>query len=358
MNEKELRRLIAKEARKVITEGKKNSYSLNFLLEDDQSGKEKESPKKLDISKGPTTALAFLNGPGSDPRVRALLNSGRRDGDPADEAAGISEGSSTLGNLIPTQVEIELTKSIAFPLSKFDFLKKMIGGGVQRVGPPGNDMIVTSGNLIIDGHHRWSSLFSVAGPEGQIASIDIGLAEKDAPSVLAIVQTAIATTLTSGEPVPKAKAGGMNILGKGKDELVQLITSAAGKGGEAGEILSDKFVQSCIDDPEVNSHFGLEGINEIEPARERIIEKVADNLSMMNQPAEGAPPRVDMPQLDQAKGGVAGALDKLKAGKVNYKAPFKVISKDDDEEKTQKESSKIKGDLVLERWQKIAGLVK
>ena len=358
MNERELRRLIAKEARKALTEGK-SKHSLKFLLEDDQGDKEKESPKKLDVSKGPSAALAFLNGAGADPRVRALLNSGRKDGIPADESADVSEGSATLGELVPTQVEIELTKSIAFPLSKFDFLKKMISGGVQRVGPPGNDMIVTSGNLIIDGHHRWSSLFSVAGPEGKIASINVGLPESDAPSVLAIVQTAIAATLKDGEQVPKAKAGGMNILGKGREELVKLITSAAGKGGEAGEILSDKFVQSCIDDSEVSSHFGLEGIKEIEQAREKIIDKVADNLSKMNQPADGAPPRVDMPQLDQAKGGVVGALDKLKTGRVNYKAPFKVVAKDDEEENVQKqESSSIKGDVLLERWQKIAGLIK
>jgi hypothetical protein len=38
MNERELRRLIAKEARKALTEGK-NKYSLRFLLEDADPGK-------------------------------------------------------------------------------------------------------------------------------------------------------------------------------------------------------------------------------------------------------------------------------------------------------------------------------
>jgi hypothetical protein len=316
------------------------------LLEaDEKEGAEtdlKDALKDFDVSKGPSSAVEWLNGPGADKRVRALLDAGEKDGSIDDEAAKVSEGSATLGDLVPTQIEIELTKSIAFPLSKFDSLKKMISGGVQRVGPEGNDMIVTSGNLIVDGHHRWSSLFSVAGPEGQIASINISLPEKDAASVLAIVQTAIAAT-TPG-PVPKAKAGGMNILGKGKDELVELITSAAGKKGEAGEILSDEFVEQCINDSQVSKHFGLVGKKDVSAARAAIIEKVAENLSQMNQPAEGSPPRVDMPQLDKAGKGIPGVIDALKSGEVNYKEPF-----------GEGRRSKM---LTVERWQRLAGIIK
>lgn len=359
LTESQLRKIIRNETKSVLREAtsprKRSLVSLIFEEEDIAKGEELE---KLDVSKGPTETIAWLNGPGADPRVRALLNSGRRDGAPTDEAAKVAEGSATIGNLKPTQIEIELTKSIAFPLSKFDSLKKMISGGVQRVGPPGNDMIVTSGDLIIDGHHRWSSLFSVAGPDGQIASIDISLPEKDAGSVLAVVQTAIASTLTGGEPVPKAKAGGMNILGKGKDELVKLIESAADSGGgEAGAILTDEFMKKCLGDKQVSSHFSLEGITDLAEARKKIIDKVADNLSKMNPPAEGAPPRVDMPQLDQAKGGVQGALDKIAAGKVNYKPPFDVV-KDKKDSADKKESLKRSEDVLIERWQRLAGLVK
>lgn len=81
-------------------------------------------------------------------------------------------------------------------------------------------------------------------------------------------------------------------------------------------------------------------------AREAIINRVANNLSQMNQPADGAPPRVDIPQLDKAGSGVMGALDKLASGEVNYKAPFK------------KESSSNEGEILIERRQKIAGIIK
>ena len=376
----QLRNLIANETRSILKETSPRRRSLKSLLpqlfeEEDKKG---DSDIELNISKGPSAAVKYLNGPGADKRVRALLAAGTEDGDIDDESAKYKEGSASIGNLVPTQVEIELTKSIGYPLSKFDSLKSMIAGGVQRIGPSGNDMIVTSGNLIIDGHHRWSSLFSVAGPGGEIAAINVELKEKDAASVLAIVQTAIAATLSGA--VPKAKAGGMNILGKSEKEIAGLMRKAYESGqGEAGPILTDEFVESCLQDDGVAKHFGLEkvkgsfGIGNIKDAkkksdktkteslirekaelnrkalaaaREIIINKVANNLSKMNQPAEGAPPRVDMPQLDKAGGGVMGALDKISSGEVNYKAPFK------------KESSSYEGEVLLERWQKLAGIIK
>jgi len=370
LTESQLRNLIRKSVRRALLEAEEAvDPNATGALDD------------LSVSSGPSDTVKFLNGPGADPRVRALIKAGTADGAPEDEAASISEGSATIGELVPTQIEIELTKSIGYPLAKFESLVKMISGGVQKIGPPGNDMIVRSGNLIVDGHHRWSSLFSVAGPSGQISSIDVALPEKDAASVLSIVQTAIAATLDG--PVPKAKAGGMNILGKGKDEIAGLIRKAYESGeGEAGPILTDEFISNCMANPKVNAHFGLSQIvgpkkadeeknesygrgsllgekksklgnkyedrSRIGAARTKIIDVVANNLSQMNQPADGSPPRVDMPQLDKAGGGVAGALEKLQSGDVNYKPPF-----------TAKESRARRDDsIVLERWHKLAGLIK
>ena len=391
LNETAFRRLIRKETL-AMSHGNRSRF-FDRLLEADEA-----DMSGLDISKGPTAAIAWLNGPGADPKVRELLARGLEDGSPNDEEAKISETSKTIGDLEPTQREIELTKSVAYPLANFDAMKNMISGGVKKIGPPGNDMIVTSGNLIIDGHHRWSSLFSMAGPEGQIAALDIELPEKDAASVLAITQAAIASTLTKGQPVPKAGAGKSNILGKSKDQIFTLIMDVYKKGGgESGAILTQEFMESCMQDPAVVKHFGLQEVSELgnlggiedargrkgsggaadatksqveaalrgrnynsrsghgnmwllserpnvgalrrqaNMAREIMVEKIADNLSQMNNFAEGSPPRVDMPQLDKAVGGVRGALDNLEAGAVNYKAPF--------------------GESV-ERWQRLAGIIK
>lgn len=390
LTESKLRKIIGDEIKTVIAE----SSQAFLIVEDENASPEQDKAvknpsaaiKDLNVGAGPSATVQWLNSAGADPRVRALLNSGKKDGSEEDEAAKVTEGSATIGKLVPTQVEIELTKSIAYPLANFGSLKKMISGGVQRIGPAGNDMIVKSGNLIVDGHHRWSSLFSVAGPAGIIASIDIELPEKDAASVLAIVQTAIAATLDG--PVPKAKAGGMNILGQSKDAIAKMIRSAYEQGeGEAGPILADDFISECLADPMVSKHFGIDvirkefGISTVPEDKERaetssaktesllrekpesgsanrkaiararavIIDKVAQNLSQMKQPAKGAPPRVDMPQLDKADGGVQGVMDKLASGDVNYKPPFGQL---------QAAGYKPEGTVIVERWQKIAGLIK
>jgi hypothetical protein len=376
-NEQKLRKFISNEIKTVIKESIRPRRTLASLIFEADEKKDDSAATTLDISKGPSAAISFLNGPGADKRVRALLAAGTEDGSTEDESAKITEGSAVIANLIPTQVEIELTKSIGYPLAKFDALKNMIAGGVQRIGPSGNDMIVTSGNLIVDGHHRWSSLFSVAGPGGEIASINVELQETDAASVLAIVQTAIASTLDGA--VPAAKAGGMNILGKSEKEIAGLIRKAYESGqGEAGPVLADEFVEKCLQDDGVVKHFGLEKVKgsfgiasvadakteslirekvelnrkALAAARQIIINKVANNLSKMNQPAEGSPPRVDMPQLDKAGGGVMGALDKLSSGEVNYKEPFK------NKTPVKKESSSNEGEVLIERWQRLAGIVK
>ena len=120
LDESKLRRAIKSEAAKVLLESSRRNRLVDLIFEED------EVLQGFDISKGPSAAVAFLNGPGADKRVRALLDAGKEDGDEGDEAATVTEGSSaTIGGLVPTQVEIELTKSIAFPLASFEELKKM-----------------------------------------------------------------------------------------------------------------------------------------------------------------------------------------------------------------------------------------
>lgn len=306
--------------------------------------------KHLDVSKGPTETLKFLNSPeGRDPRVRAVLGAGLDDGSEKDESALLKATAVAVGGLVPTQIEIELMKSISWPLANIKQLKSMVAPGVHKIGPPGNDKIFRSGKLIIDGHHRWSSLFSVTGPGGKIASINLAIPENDAKKVLASMQVAIAATFTGGEEVPNSKAGGNNILGKSKEEIAKMIAGAKGKKSEAGVVLSDEFVQACIGDPAVRKHFGLKEGGDISDATNRIISVVSENLSHMKQPAEGAPPRTDMPQIDKAKGGVEAVAKALSSGEVNYKAPF--------EEETN-ESAESDDELVMERWLKLSGLLK
>lgn len=362
LTEPQLRRIISRETKIILREkkGDESTKEKGRKSFSDYKAAASVISKKVDVEDGPTSIRAFLNGPGKDPKVRAVLAGGQTDGSPDDEATSPTETSVTVGSLVPTQSEIELTKSIAYPLAVFKGLKNSCGGGVKRIGPPNNDRIVISGNLIVDGHHRWSSLFAIGGPEAQIAAIDLGIPEKDAASVLATTQIAIASTLRGGEALPSAEAGKSNILGVGKDAIKKMIEDAVASGsGEKGPMLVDGFVEECIKDKTVAAQFGLSPDMSVEDARAAIIEKVADNLGQLPQPASGAPPRDDMPQIDAAAGGVKGVIKALGSGKVNYKEPFSPGVKSGKEEKsTAQESNAPRGDILIERWQKLAGLIK
>ncbi len=308
-----------------------------------------------DVSSGPATMKAFLNGPGKDARVRAVLDAGLLDGSEADEQAAPKETSKVVGDLMPTQQDIDLTKSIAYPLSKIESLKMMIAnaGSVQRLGPPGNDTIVCSGNIIVDGHHRWSSCFAVTGPSGQIAAYDLALPEKDAASILAATQVGIAATLRSGQEVPSAEVKpGTNILGKNEAQIISLIEGFAGK-----KILSPDFLKVASTEPTVLAWAGVKEGSSTDEVKEAIIKKVASNLSQMKQPAPGSPERPDMPQLDQAAGGVRAVINKLGKGKVNYKKPLAPAA--GAEGKGEVSDGVVRRDLaIMERWQKLAGILK
>lgn len=361
LTETQLRRIISRETKVILREkkGDESTKEKGRKSFSDYKAAASAVSNKLDVSDGPTSIRAFLNGPGKDPKVRTVLAGGQTDGSPDDEATAPTETSVAVGSLIPTQSEIELTKSIAFPLAVLKGLKNSCGSGVKKIGPPGNDKIVISGNLIVDGHHRWSSLFAVGGPEAQIAAIDLGIPEQDAASVLAATQVAIASTLRGGETLPSAEAGASNILGAGKDAIKKMIEDAVASGsGEKGPMLTDGFVEACIKDKTIAAQFDLSPDMSVEDARAAIIEKVADNLGQLPQPASGAPPRDDMPQIDAATGGVKGVVKALGSGKVNYKEPFSSGVKSEKEKPTAQESSLPRGEILIERWQKLAGLIK
>ena len=312
-----------------------------------------DAPK---LSSGPGAMVDFLNGPGKDKKVRNLLSAGTKDGKEVDEKLNVDPTSKKIGTLVPTQIEIELMKSISYPLCKLDACLKMISGGIQKIGKSDNNHIICSGNLIIDGHHRWSSLFSVAGSDGEIAAYDLNFPSSDAASVLAAAQVAIASTIGTS-PVPTSEAGALNILGKSEKEIAKMIWSTIGKSSEVGVILSDEYVSSAMASKEFIAHFGISDKavkkalddKKLTQAKKEIVLKVANNLSKMKQPAAGSPPRTDMPQMDKSGGGVQGVLGKLELGSVNFTKPF---VKDD-----VKESNKKRDNVILERWQHLAGIV-
>ena len=301
---------------------------------------------RLNFDQGVADVVAFLNSEeGNDPKVREFIRGGREDGDIPDEQMRVNGNATpTVGDMLPTQSEIGLPNSIGYPLSKFGSLKAAMAKSGDPTGR--GKKIITSGNHVIDGHHRWSTRYAMAGPDATIDAVDIDLPGGNADQKLAAAQIAIVATMPPGEKgVPKASAKGLvNILGKGKNDIKSALEKIydSGQAMETGDpILADDYMEQVMGDSGVKDHFGISDGDDATAARGKIIDMVADNLSKLRKD-DSAPVRTLMPQFD---GGQTHDLDPeevLKtaaAGKVNYASDYDI-----------KEAAS--------RWSKMAGILK
>ena len=180
----------------------------------------------------------------------------------------------TVGDLQPTQNEIDVDKSLKFPLTNPQSAEQCLKGGLIAVA---GRRIITGGGgkFIIDGHHRWSQVAAL-NPEAKIAAIDL-TDVKNPIKALKATQLGIAADLGK---VPVAKVEGTNLLKINKDTLI-------------------KYVEKTIT-TEVIEVF--KKYNKGDNAKE-IGEFIWDNVDKMqsdNQPIPGAPKRDIMPQTDDA----------------------------------------------------------
>jgi hypothetical protein len=338
LNESSLRNLVMSELR-----------ALNEEMSDEEAVEALED--RLNYDQGVADVVAFLNSDeGNDPKVREFLRSGTKDGDIPDEQMKVDTSAAPrVGDMIPTQSEIGLPNSIGYPLSKIESLKPAMASSGDPTGR--GKKIITSGNHVIDGHHRWSTRYAMAGPDATIDAIDVDLPGNNADQKLAAAQIAVVAALPPGEKgVPKASAKGLvNILGKEKGAIKSALQKiyASGEAMETGEpILGDDYMKAVMDDDSIKSHFGISDDDSVDDAREKIMDMVADNLSKLKKD-DSAPVRTLMPQFDggQTHKGKVEPEDVLKvaaAGDVNYASDYNI----------QEEG------LVIERWGKIAGILK
>ncbi|MGV0992933.1 MAG: hypothetical protein ACOYB7_11830 [Mycobacterium sp.] len=77
----------------------------------------------------------------------------------------------SVADLIPTQKEIDISKSLSYPLQHPDQLEAYFQGGL--INPVTAVLTADNGTYIIDGHHRWSGLVLI-NPYTQISAVDLG----------------------------------------------------------------------------------------------------------------------------------------------------------------------------------------
>jgi hypothetical protein len=211
-----------------------------------------------------------------------------------------------VNTMIPSQNEIDLNKSLKFPLTDPTTLAKYFQGGI--ITPPGgvggstSTSVLTSdgGKYIVDGHHRWSSIF-VINPNAQVTAIDIGYVPD---SQTALKQTQLAIAAANGT-IPSAVATGPNLLTIGKTEFYADVEGyiigtyddgdATAKANEVA--VGNTFAQNLGLTPTP----GLDARSQLVaylPSIQAYLWQNVQQMQAYNQPIVGAPPREVMPQAE------------------------------------------------------------
>lgn len=188
-------------------------------------------------------------------------------------------------NLIPTQNEIAVDKSLDWVLQNPTIMQQYLSDNVIMVG---NTPIVTFNNkYIIDGHHRWSQVYCV-NPDARLKVVNFSK-DCDAFEMLKAAQLAIG--LTTGEIITKAVES-KDLLNISTSDLVHYIN----------EKISE----------EVQRIFGTK------KQAIRILVNNCLRLRKENYPISNAPDREYMPQMNEPNGNLKNVISVLKKGDVKF----------------------------------------
>jgi hypothetical protein len=226
-----------------------------------------------------------------DSKVQNLISNGLKDGVKDEDRLYVSHATVKVNELIPTQREIDIDKSLRYPLTSVACAKMYIQG--ENVKIAGMDIVTLNSKYVIDGHHRWSQVYAV-NPFATMSAKDIsGISDP----IQALKSLQIAIVADIGE-VPVNNVEGSNMILSTEEEIV-------------------KYVKEKTTDEVMDVYRDAHIANDREELG-KFIWKNVQNMQKENRPIENAPERNVMPQTDDAK----NALDLLSKGKVNLKEPF------------------------------------
>ena len=145
-----------------------------------------------------------LGAAAKDPKLRAVLIGGLMDGELLDDLVQYDDILRMSQNLKPIQYEIDLEKSLEWVGKHPENIPLMLRGGTlgpERFG--GVPMVVSYGQYIIDGHHRWSQVYMI-NPEARLDCINLHIEDP----LLALRKSQITIAATTGEvPVATVQPG-------------------------------------------------------------------------------------------------------------------------------------------------------
>jgi len=237
--------------------------------EEETGGGNAEQELKNILKANYSTFIQKLGDNINDPKFRQAIKS-IADKDPIQT----TDISPKVTDLSPTQNEIDVDKSLKFPLTNATSAAVCLKGGAVSIA--GKNIVTGGGGkFIIDGHHRWSQLYCM-NPDASITAMDITNIT-DPIAGLKATQLGIAGDIGK---VPTAKVEGQNLLKMGKDALVAYVIKTV--------------------TPEVLEEFKKAGKANDNNGVAEYVWKNVEQMQQNNQPVSGAPGRGIMPQTDDA----------------------------------------------------------
>ena len=343
LNSASLKKLILETVEEIKAEEKKNSRANQFkaIVEKAQRIMEDADPKDVDPERFPLKLSDAAASAGDDAELK--VTGGEDDGETPDDIVGAEPGEVAVSKLNPSQSSMNIEKAVAFAIA-----------AIRKATPfpegPGGDLgaIITSDNHIMDGHHRWIAS-GMVDPKAKVGGFIVEFPAKQMIAALNMITVKLG--ITSGKP----GSGGFDQFNEKGIKAVLDKYVAEGVWSADGE--PQKVVEAC------EQFTGASGAAAVEAAAK----KMADNVSQLTlKVPAGFPERPDMPVISKGKGHLSLAIDLLKSGQVDLNEPYadedaldKSGNPDEADDKNSKnESSRNSGDLIVERWNKLAGLLK
>jgi len=296
-------KLIMENWRRFLTEEEERSFDLEKIL-----GAEY------------TKFVGWLGNNIKDEKVRKFIAAGLDDGgEPGDDAFAFSEAAVAVSKLIPTQNEVDIDKSLAYPLVNTQgkgFVQNVSSNGPFTLGDP---IVIFNGKWIIDGHHRWSQLYA-CNKSASITAVNMTIEGIDPLKALKAVQMSIGTQ--TGE-IPVQSVEGVNLLTIDERQLAQWIKTSVPTETYETIAAAPAVMKLLIpSEPEGDQSPGMNEGAQMQSAMVqagliRLINSNIESMQQTSQPVKGAGPRDFMPQT----GGVTWQ-EPLEKGEIDVKPPF------------------------------------
>lgn len=227
--------------------------------------------------------VAALGKFASDPKFQNFVKSN------AATKSSVKLTSIPVTKLIPTQNEIDVDKSLKFPLTKKESTGAALKGGAVKVQSP---IITFNGKYVIDGHHRWSQVYAI-NKDASIVSFDFTNSEINSP-LDALKLTQLAIVGAGASKIPSQSVKGNNLLTMAEADLKAYVEKTL-----ADDVLElFKKVKKLETKADVANYIWTN----------------VQSMQKTSQPVSGAPKRDIMPQAGEVPGGQNATIDALKKG--------------------------------------------